>query len=234
MSKELTTKPSFDMTAYEGKTGFEDFGANDISMAWLRIAAKNTDAANEDSADHIEDLKPGMFFVPSQKRVFGKSVRLIALKYFRTFSEVTPGDSKYVRTVSKREVDALTRVGAAFPLPNGNIVKEAFNYLVICPDATDAGIMRFSVGAGAFKHVKNWNAMMLAAKAPMWAVVWELQTSLSTSQDGKNTYYSLGDKNTLISKVGFIEPEIKDDVLAAFEQAQGFDSDVAEKDDAPF
>lgn len=234
MSKEIAVRETFDVTGYTGPTGLENIGVDDISMSWLAIAAKNTDAANEDSQDHIEGLKPGLFYVRNLQKVYGKTIKLIALKYFKSYAEYTPTDSKFVRAVSQAEAKSMVRVGSVYPQANGNVVKESFNFLVILPDDPEAGILRFSLGPGAFKHVKNWLTLMLNTKAPIWAPVWEISTTLSTSADGKNTFYSIGADTTLVKRLGFVDDSIQADVLAAFEQAQSYDENAGAKEEAPF
>jgi hypothetical protein len=227
MANELVLRDTFDVTGYAGPTGLENIGVEDISMSWLAIAAKNTDAANEDSKDYIQGLKPGFFYVRNLSRVYGKSVKLVALKYFKSYAEYTPGDDKtFVRSVTQSEAKSLVRVGSIYPLANGNVVKEAFNFLVVIPEDPEAGILRLQLGAGAFKHVKNWLTLMVNGKLPIWAPIWEVTTALMTSNDGKNTYYSIGAETTQVKRVGFIPDSIKADILSAFEQAQGFNENT--------
>lgn len=242
MSNEIALRDSFDLSVYQGPTGLEGLGADDISMPWLRIAAKNTDAAIEGSTDYIDGLKPGYFFNTLSKKVYGNSLKLIALRYFKSYAEHTAAqDGDFVRTVPASEVAKLTRVGTNYPLAGGHVVKESLNYLVALPEDPEAGILRFSLGPGAYKHVKNWNALMLSAKAPMWAVVWEVGTALSTSADGSYKFFSIGSDNTLVKRVGFLDPNstLGKDAFEAFNHAKNFNPDgnpVASDDagDAPF
>lgn len=211
-------------------SGFSDFGAEDVTMPWLRIAAKNTDAANEDSKDYIPGLKPGFFFNTLTKRVYGKTIKVIVLRYFKTFAEHTAGkNSEFVRAVPRSEVDKLpqsARQGGQFVLPSGNVIKEQANYLVVLPDFPEDGIIRFSLGVGSYKHVKNWNAQMQMTPA-IWTGIWELTTALTTAKSGE-TYYSIGGEQTNVSKVGFVPAEIVDSVKAAFEQAKNFNTEPTE------
>ena len=234
MANDIVVRDTFDVGEYKGPTGFEDFGAEDVSMSWLRIAAKNTDAAIKDSPDYVDGLEPGFFFkTGGEKKTYGKSVQLIVLKYFKSYTEIDPKKNEFKRSVSSREVSTLTRVGANYPLPSGNVVKEAFNYLVLLPNDPASGILRFSLGAGSFRHIKNFNAMITGANAPIWAPVWELSTTLAKSKDG-DSYYTIGNENTLVKRIGFIDPSIKDDVIAAFEVARQFDPDHGASEDTPF
>lgn len=209
-------------------SGFSDFKAEDVTMGWLRIAAKNTDAANEDSKDYIQGLKPGLFFNSLTKKVYGKTVKMIVLKYFKTFSEHTPGQSgEFVRAVSQKEVTHLpesARSGGHFSLPNGNIVKEQANYLVLLPDFPDDGIVRLPFGVGSYKHVKNWNGQLMKTPA-IWSGIWEVSSALTTSKGGQS-YYSIGSENTTnVIRSGFITPDMVESVKEAHSQASGFNPD---------
>lgn len=243
MAKETTeiavkenTVPAMtkEMLAMYGVTpensGLSDFGAEDITMPWLRIAAKNTDAANEDSKDYIDGLKPGYFFNTLTKQVYGKTLKLIVLRYFKTFAEHTAGkNSEFVRAVPRSEVDKLpqaARQGGQFVLPSGNVIKEQANYLVVLPDYPEAGILRFGLGVGSYKHVKNWNAQMQMTGV-IWAGIWEVTTALTTAKSGE-TYYSIGGDTTNVKLTGYVQPEIVDSVKAAWESAKHFNTEPAE------
>lgn len=220
-----------------GSSGFDDFGAEDVQMGWLRIAAKNTDAANEDSKDYIKGLKPGFFFNTLSKKVYGKTLKLIVLRYFKSYSEHTPGQNgEFVRPVSKAEVDAIpptSQQNGHYILPSGNIIKEQANYLVLLPEYPEEGIVRFPLSTGSYKHVKNWNGQIL--KTPdIWTGIWEVSTSLMTSKQGQ-TYYSIGSETTTnVSRAGYVPLEIVDSVKAALAQARQFNTEPSKEDRSSF
>jgi hypothetical protein len=195
IKKESATLPAWVQDEAMSNHG-TDFEQSDLSYGWLRIAQSQTEAAVKGSDVYIPGLEPGMYFNTMTKRVYGNDVKVIVLKYFRSWTEQTddsPG--KFVRVVEREEFDelkpTLEQDGSKWRgLPNGNVITETMNYMVALPDDPEAGFLRFGLSAGGFKAGKKWNTLISMKRTPSYTQVWKLVAKFNKGEKGN--YYTIG------------------------------------------
>jgi hypothetical protein len=139
----LTVAPDFMDAEDFGLAGFEGAGAESYSIPFLQILQKMSPIVDEDSPNHIEGAKAGMFYNSVTKEMYdGKEgIRLIPCAFKRTFIEWAPRGSEgsgfkgeytpeeYDAMVERKEVSVLN--GKAYrPMENGRVDEKKSNYIV--------------------------------------------------------------------------------------------------------
>jgi hypothetical protein len=66
------------------RLGSENVEQNDIVIPSLKLAQDTTDEARERHEKHIEGLKPGMYFNTVTKEVYGESITVIPIHFYKT------------------------------------------------------------------------------------------------------------------------------------------------------
>lgn len=174
-----------------------DFESTDFNYGWLRLAAANSEAV-QPGDKQIKGLAAGQFFNTMTQKVYGESVKVIPLKFFRSYAEYTSGNSpEFVRSITPVEWKVLnparSKSHSGYDLPNGNIGKEQLNYMVILPDDPEAGVLRLALGAGSAASAKSWNYLLTTKKAPKHEQVWNLKAVFNPAPDkNKSSFYAIG------------------------------------------
>lgn len=213
---------------FEGmkNTHDDDFGNQDFSYGWLRIAQSNTDQRKRGSEKYIDGLEEGFFFNSMTSEIYHDgqdpkvpAVKVVVLKFFRSYSINTDEQRpKFVRAVTPEEWGNLnlSRKGTRYygpSLDEGECGQEQMNYMVYLPDHPDAGILRLAISPGGFAAAKSWNTLMSTKvvptthgpiKAPKHYQVWELHTKFNENDNG--SYYTIGTGSTFGGKfLRFVE-----------------------------
>jgi len=199
-----------DLTIYSstGNLGDNDFDRRDLTYGWLKIAQTNSQVATKGHAKFIPGMQAGMFYDTLTNTILGEKIRIVVLKYFRTFVEYSGNKQKkdYVRTIPEKEyrrMEAEKKLvyvegDGTRTVESNNMIQEFVNYMVILPDHLELGVLRFSLGMGSVKQCIKWNSMIDTAfvapgvKAKKWNFIWELGLSLDTNPKNQSTYWNIG------------------------------------------
>jgi hypothetical protein len=226
--------------------GFEGADSDAYAIPFLRILQSNSPQVNEDEESYIDGAKPGMFFNTVSRKVYGKEVKVIPIRYKRDFVEWRPDRGGFAGnhgadpslleecTRNERNQDVL---------PNGNVLQDTRNHFVMIADSIEDGPMVFSLTSTGIRHSKNWMSSMVALrlengkKPPMFYSIWELRTVINENDEGK--WYQVGSKSmTGIKWMSWLETEAQYNAAkAAFELTESkieVAYDKGEKGDIPF
>lgn len=194
------------LDGFDGE-GTEDIGAGDVAQNFLKIAQSNSpeldDGDNDGSDDAvIKGLKAGMFFSSATKRVYGKKVRLVVLKYELVWNIWAPREQGggLVGRVPVGSVSTMPGDKGKLYDQNGNNVVETQNFYVMVADHLQDGIMLFPLASTMLKHGRKWNSLIInqrtpngAKQAPIFQQIWDMATVKNTNAAG--SWYNIGDKN---------------------------------------
>ena len=223
----------------DGSTGLEDIKSSDLKYGFLSIAALQSKKAMATSTEHIPGLAPGLFWNTQNKFIYGNKVKVVVVSRFDSFKEMEPGaNGKFVRSVPNDEFEKLVASktivqdkSSWIGLPNGNLIKENKNFIVLIPDHLDHGFLRFTLSAGSFKHYRSWLTQMCSLKvgtksAPIWGFGWELLVGMEEDKQG-NPYFTIGSGgSTNVKNIGKITDLMKmDEVLATIEAFKKFEEE---------
>lgn len=249
MSNELTVFNANDLAILNGFQQDNDFGSNDLSYAWLRIAQTNSPQATKGHEAYITGLEAGMFFNSLTGFVYGPSINICYQKFFHSYSvHEADGKNKFIRSMTEDEFNNGKADGSIIFMKKGengfrgksawylgaDIVKDTNNYMVALPDYPEDGVLRLGLGAGAVKHVKAFNTMLAntflapGRKAPKFAFVWKLTLALEQKPDG--SYFTIGSgAKTTVEKVGPVPSSFIAQASSGYSFFQGIDAKVVDE-----
>jgi len=194
--------------ASTGNMGDNDFEQTDITYGWLKIAQTNSQVATKGHAKYIPGIEAGMYYDTLTNTIFGEKIKLIYLKFFRSYTEYKgkKGDGEFIRSLTRPQFKELLDAGEIVlvegeglkvPEFDDHFVQEYANWMVMVEDHPEVGILRYQVGMGSIRQVKVWNTQIDTAvlpggrPAPKWAYIWELELALDS--DGNNhSYWNFG------------------------------------------
>ena len=172
VSKDKETKAKGKVNAAEAEDflnqmagqGTENIGASDTSRNYLKICTATT---KELSAEEpIDGLKPGVFFSGTLKKVYGKRIEVIVLRYEIKWNIWQPGRGSLVAVVPVGGVKMIKDTEGHMHDMEGNDIVETQNFYVVLADHPEDGIMVFSLTSTGLKHGRKWNSYILAQKTP--------------------------------------------------------------------
>lgn len=213
--------PDFLLAAAGGATGLESMDDQCISMPFLKLVQALTDGVGE-----VEGLSAGNFYCKALSKNFGKTVKVIPLKFYRVFTEWSGEgrEAKLVNTYTVADFKAIENQitkdeNGKMKLSNGNRVVDTRNYLVLNADSVDDGIMLISFQSSAIPASRSWNTALMNTRAggktlPMYSKIWQLSAALEKGDKG--TYY----KMLAPTDCGFIGVNIAQVVQSAFNGVQ--------------
>lgn len=171
----------------------EHLSQDELEVPFLRVAQKGSSQVDADSADHIEDLKPGDFFNTATSEVYGDEVMLQVHGYYRNFTiwKGAKGQGEYNGVMTPDEYTAfaetvqLERDGGDFvQVVDGEEIRysDTRNFLVTLADVPEEGIMLFPMTSTGIKPAKKWNTMnrnrrINGKMAKRFATIWKLKTA---------------------------------------------------------
>jgi hypothetical protein len=217
-------------------TGLEAVDDSCISMPFLKLAQALTDGIGE-----VDGLAAGSFYCKALGKVYGKTLRVIPLKFYRNYNEWS-GEGREAKLVAthtlvdfKNMEGSCTKDGEGrIRTAGGNRLVDTRNFLVLNADKLDDGIMLLSFQSSAIPASRSWltslvNMRMGGKSLPMYAKIWELSASLEKGDKG--TYYKMAAPRDC----GFIKADIATPVMSAFNGVQQIeDKDIKADDDIKF
>ena len=221
--------PSLDLAA-SGPTGFEGITNEDITIPFLKIAQSGTDEAKKGDPNKIEGLEVGQFFCPATRKVYGESIRLIILKFYRQYTiyESRESDAKFMGTMSPEQFKAgienapgTIRERSYHLDAEGHRYVDTRNFIVLIAGHYNDGPMLMSLSSTGVAPSKKLMTMASSIRnekgdlMPIWTSVWELVTGYQTHEKG--SYYQI----TKISRLGWVNGKYVNLVQAAFKDANG-------------
>jgi hypothetical protein len=218
-----------------GSNGFERMDNLCVAVNFLKIAQSNTPGVNADESDpaYKPGLKVGKFYSSVSGNVFGSTVRVVILGFFRNYCQFTKKDRKFVGAFSieefEREVKPqLRQDGMNFYSTDGlTEFVDTRNFALVLPDFPDEGLIFFPLVKTGIRHSQRWLTQAQAVRipgtdkgAPIFACVWELTTALNKNDKGQ--WYTIGEKSTNVKNLGFIPVEMRPQILTGFKMAKEF------------
>jgi hypothetical protein len=199
----------------------DDFESEDFAYGWLRICAANSEVLT-DPSKKIPGMEAGAFFNTMSQKVYGGSVEVIPLKFFRSYSAHEPGENgAFIRAIQPEEFKAgnWVRVGRGYAMPDGNQCREQFNYMVLLPNDPEAGILRLALGPGSFSGSKSWNTLIQGKGTAKHTQIWKLVSIYNPAPDKtKSAFYAIGKGSAFGGQyIGQISEADQDTVISMVE-----------------
>ncbi len=188
--------------------GTECIGAGDTSANFLKIAQSNTPELDE--TDGIPGLKVGHFYSSLLKKTYGKAIDVVVLKYELCWMVWGPNRGGLVAKLPVNGCKVIKADNGKMHDYEGNDVQETQNFYVMLPDHLEDGLMTFSIASTGLKYGRQWNTMIVGARAPngkdaapIFGVVWQIETVKNTNKQG--SWYTIGlEKAAAIQQSRFI------------------------------
>lgn len=187
--------------------GFENMGAEDFQIPFLRILQALSPQVDEDSDEYVEGAKQGMFFNTVTSRLYGRTIEVIPLMYKKVWLEWAPNRGGLVARHDPGSIE-VDKSDFSKWKHGENDVAEHHVFYVLCADHLDEGPMVFSLSSSGIKHARNWNTQLMLTKlpsgsrAPFFSSVWRMETV--KNQNDQGTWYQVGERKTMIDRVRFI------------------------------
>ena len=180
--------------------------SDSLIIPYLRIGQTSGDFMKRGSSKYIEGLRGGDFFGPLSREVFGDTMRLVVVKYYRNFSvyESKESNAKYLGTITPAQFDRDVRpIGVrekSYTLDKeGHRYVENRNFVVVDYNHPERGPMLASFSSTGTKPANAWYTLLTNVKAlkadgswedaPYWSSVWEVKTAYN--DDPRGGYYQL-------------------------------------------
>jgi len=175
------------------------FSMDDVSIPFLRILQALSPACTEGTGEYNPNARPGMFMNSLTGKLYGRNIKLIPLKYERTWLEWKPNRGGFVgrhlpETLVVDKTDFRT-----WKLPTGNEISDTIAFYCLIADHIEDGPIILSLSSSGIKHAKNWHTFILTNRAPdgkkakFFSTVWELETVLNKGDNG--SWYTIGSGN---------------------------------------
>ena len=181
--------------------GFQNMDRSDWTLPRLGLCQSNSPQRSEGDAKHVEGLKDGQFFNSITQTVYGKSVKIVPLMFFKSrirFRAMDEGGG-----ILCRSDDGKTGIGD----PGGNCEKclmsqfsqgenkntvppecdHFYNYavLVIPPDGEPLGpdsLAVMSLKSTGLKTAREFNALLRLKNTDFFAGVYEVSSAVQKNQ----------------------------------------------------
>lgn len=227
----LATLEDAPLDLFTGATGLESADADCYIIPFLKIAQASTEEAKRGSTSFLKGLDPGMFFSPSTRRIYGERMRLVVLKFYRTYVIYEGEDtkSKFLGTMDadtfRREVEPHTRRVKSYAVDqNGHRYVDTRNFIVLSYDNPMDGPMLLSLSSTGInpsrklltqaQNIKVRNREGRVVVAPTWWSVWELGLGYFDNPNGG--YYQINS----IDHLGGVPNDIATIFRGAFDEIQ--------------
>lgn len=208
---------------FDGPTGYEDVDHECVTIPFLKIAQASTAEAKERDSAYIPGLKPGMFFCPATRKVYGENVKLVMLRFYRQYSIYKSAETKskfmglMLPEQFKEIIEPKAKRERSYYLDSeGHRYVDTRNFIVMVAGALNDGLMLLSLSSTGIKPSKGWMTQATNIRAddgrvvPIWANVWSLETGYF--DDPKGSYYQL----SRVSRLGYIPVDKKAVIIPAF------------------
>lgn len=170
--------------------GFEQMSGGDINTPMLLIAQQLSEVAQAGS------VPAGHFYNSLTGEDLGTELEVVPCQFQKAWIEWKPNNGGFVARHMPGSISVTGDNFSGMVTAEGNIVVEAYMYLVAVPSRPDLGIMLFQSTPGNMRYLKSWNTQMRYLRlpsgkpAPMFAGVWSLSVNSDVNKKG-NKYYSL-------------------------------------------
>ena len=221
---------------FDGPSGFDGVDNDCITIPFLKIAQSGTDEAKKGSPKYISGLEAGQFFCPATRKVYGDSVNLIILRFYRQYViyESTEPDSKFMGTMSPEQFKTViepyaTRERSYHLDSEGHRYVDTRNFIVMAAGFVNDGPMLLSLSSTGIAPSRKWITQAQNVRdpngrlAPIWANVWNVSTGYFDNPSG--SYYQI----SRITRMGYVGQKILKVVVNAFLDAQGAEARALEQ-----
>ena len=187
--------------------GLENIDIRDMSLPFLRIAQSLSPQLEKDNEAYIPGLELGMFFNTVTKKIYGREINLIPIKYERAWVEWRPDRGGFVATHPQNSIK-VDKTNFKEWQYGENIVQDTMLFYCMIEGHLQDGPIVFPLSVTGLKHGKNWMTQINMTKlpsgsqAPLFSSVWKVVSSKINGKKG--TYYQIGGKATNISRTRFI------------------------------
>lgn len=195
---------------FDGPSGFEGVDQDCTIIPFLKIAQPGTEEAKKGSSKQIKGLEAGNFFCPSTGKVYGDSVALVILRFYRQYIvyESREADAKFLTTILPEQFKMIekscTRERSYYLDADGHRYVDTRNFVVFVHGHYEDGPMLLSMASTGIKPSQKLMTQATGIRAPdgrqapIWSSVWSLTTGYFDNPLGG--YYQVGQ----VSRLGWV------------------------------
>jgi hypothetical protein len=187
----------------------------DIKVPSIIISQPASVVLKEEDPAYIDGLKAGQFYNKESQKIYGKSMRLQFIHYFKVFNvyKGTPQSPEWVEALPESEFIKLPNMefrdfGVMTPAKPDMFIKKNWRFVVANPDEPETDFMFFNVKPGGISDAKMWvNTMykMFKQGVDVLSIVWEMNTYSKASKTSNASSYQI--EGSKIKQVGFATDE---------------------------
>jgi hypothetical protein len=187
----------------------------DIRVPSIVIAQPAGSALKEDDPAYIDGLKAGQFYNGQDRSVYGKTLRVQFIHYFKVFNvfKGTPQNPEWQEALPESEFLRLkSRVfqdhGIMTPDKPDCFIKETWRFVVALPSDEAIDFAFLNVKPGGISDAKAWvNAMYTRFKKgeDVLSLIWEMNTYSKESKTANASSYQI--EGSKIKVVGYVEQD---------------------------
>lgn len=224
---EIMTLQGKELEAFQaltggGYTGLENVTQDMLSKPFLKIAQglskaldNRSDPKKELQPGKIAGLRPGMFYNILSGKVFGDSIRFIAVGFKYSYLYKGAGLGNFKGEYDRAGVEELVKNGILFlnenklnwhdkadpnPKKTGKCF-DAYTLYVLLPDFPEEGVMPFVISGFGIKYFRSWISKVSVQKPivngarldpAIFHHCWKITPKEETNEEG--TWYDIGNK----------------------------------------
>lgn len=213
---------------FDGPSGFEGVTQECTVLPFLKVAQSSTNEAKKGDPKQIPGLELGHFFCPATRKVYGDSINLVILKFYRQYViyESRDAASKFMGTMAPEDFAKIekqcVREKSYHLDAEGHRYVDTRNFIVLAAGRWEDGPMLYSMASTGIgpsrklltqaQNVRDPNGKL----APIWSSVWKLTTGYQSNDAGQSYYQVAG-----IDRLGYVPKERAKMIVDAFLDAQG-------------
>lgn len=240
---ELVKSEGMDVALLAGSnvTGFEDVDASCVSRPYLAIAQNTSKMAAVGSQNYIEGLKPGMFYSPTTRQVFGDAIDVCIIKFSHQYAIYTGKDQMGMYTGFKGYISHNNLQGFIqnqdrdlYNPQTKEIAVDKRNFIIMFPSDIEAGMFLYSMSSASIPVSRRLITQAMSIRiqrdnkivqAPIWSSIWRLKTGLVQSKRGM--YYQVAS----IERIGWTPKQVAPVIRGAFEELANIDQTTYYEED---
>lgn len=199
----------------------------DIRVPSIVISQPASKALVDGDEAYIDGLKAGQFYNSSSRKIYGKTMRVQFIHYFKMFNvfKGTPAAPEWVESLSEPEFLKLRsrefrEIGIMTPDKPDCFIKETWRFVVNLSDDNTMDFVFLNFKPGGISDAKIWvNQMYEAFKKgeDVLSIEWELNTYSKESKTANASSYQV--EGSRIKRVGFVDE-------ARFNKAHSIRNDI--------
>lgn len=213
--------------------GFEQMGGGDINTPMLLIAQQLSEVTQGGA------VPAGHFYNSLTGEDLGTELEVVPCQFQKAWIEWKPNNGGFVARHMPGSIQVSGDNYVGMTTAEGNIVVEAYIYLVAVASRPDLGIMLFQSTPGNMRYLKSWNTQMRYLRlpsgkpAPMFAGIWSLSINADTNKKG-NKYYSLNKEGKSSARfVKWVDKELMTTVVLPARDVSMLAIEAPEAEDTP-